>query len=44
MLSRLVRDGNADAQPLITLAQDTEEDVQKRWIAFAHWGKLEERG
>ena len=38
--SRLVRDGNADAQPLITRAQDTEEDVQKRWIAIRALGQI----
>ena len=38
--SRLVREGNADAEPLITLAKDTDTDVQKRWIAIRALGQI----
>lgn len=38
--SRLVREGNADAQPLIRLAQDKTIDVQQRWIAIHALGQI----
>lgn len=38
--SRLVREGNADAEPLVTLAQDSTVEVQQRWIAIHALGKI----
>lgn len=38
--SRLVREGNANADPLITLAKDADTDIQKRWIAIRALGQI----
>ena len=38
--ARLVREGNADAEPLFSIAKNTEMDVQKRWIVIRALGKV----
>lgn len=37
---RLVREGNADAEPLFSIANDIDSDVQKRWIVIRALGKI----
>jgi len=37
---RLVRDGNADSDPLIAIATNTNAGVQERWISIRALGKI----
>ena len=38
--ARLVREGNADTEPLFSLAKDESADIQQRWIVIRALGKV----